>query len=223
MGLSVAESLAIPFCFIMSTRNNIQGEIFGRLTVISFHSKNTSKHNMWSCKCSCGGNRIVDIAHLRSGAISSCGCLRLERIKESLTIHGLRHSSEYNSWANMIQRCTNPKRPDYKYYGGRGIKVCDRWLCFKNFIEDMGQKPTPKHEIDRHPNNKTGNYEKGNCRWGTDPEQSKNRRDNRFVEYNGERMILSDMAKMLDVKPNYLSYHLKTKTINEVIEQIRKK
>jgi hypothetical protein len=202
----------------------LSGQKFGRLSVISFSGKNNSGHNMWLCKCDCGNEKIVDVAHLKSGAISSCGCLRLERVKDRLTVHGKRHSTEYNSWANMIQRCTNPNRPDYKYYGGRGIKVCERWtVSFKNFLEDMGLKPTPKHEIDRFPNNETGQYEPGNCRWATDPNQSKNRRDNRMVEYKGEEMILSDLARILLVRPNYLSYHLKRKTVSEIIEYLKEK
>lgn len=82
-------------------------------------------------------------------------------------------SRTYVTWSHMIQRCTNPKRPAYARYGGRGITVCDRWLKFENFLADMGERPDGK-TLDRFPNNK-GNYEPGNCRWATVTEQNQNR------------------------------------------------
>ena len=89
--------------------------------------------------------------------------------------------AEYRAWANMKQRCNNPKDKDYKDYGGRGIKVCDRWLHnFENFLADMGKRPSPQHSIDRYPNN-DGNYEPSNCRWATQIEQAQNRRKSHKV------------------------------------------
>lgn len=91
--------------------------------------------------------------------------------------HGLRYSPEYQSWAGMKSRCFNPNTEQYGYYGGRGITVCERWLAFENFYADMGPRPEPKSEysIDRYPD-MNGNYEPGNCRWATFPEQMANRR-----------------------------------------------
>lgn len=102
-------------------------------------------------------------------------------------IHGHRtrthRSKEYAAWSHMTQRCNNPNHPRYKHYGGRGIKVCERWLKFENFLADVGLAPSPKHTIDRFPNN-DGDYEPDNFRWATYSEQNKNRR-----KYNRRRRI----------------------------------
>lgn len=94
----------------------------------------------------------------------------------------------------MLARCTNPDNPDWPNYGGRGITVCDRWRnSFEAFLADMGKKPTPKHSIDRWPDN-NGNYEKSNCRWATDDQQARNQRSNRNLTLDGETKCLTDWA-----------------------------
>jgi hypothetical protein len=92
------------------------------------------------------------------------------------TIHGRRRTTEYFIWRNFRQRCTNPKDPCFKNYGGRGISVCDRWNKFENFFADMGERP-PGLTLDRR--NNDGDYDKGNCRWATRSEQNLNRRPSR--------------------------------------------
>lgn len=93
---------------------------------------------------------------------------------EIRSINGKRvASSEYRSWQMMKNRCLNTKASDYKHYGGRGITMCNRWLSFENFLEDMGRRPTPLHSIDRV--DPYGNYEPDNCKWSTREEQSRNR------------------------------------------------
>lgn len=84
----------------------------------------------------------------------------------------------------MIQRCENPKDKGYRNYGGRGIRVCDRWHSFINFIADMGNRPSDKHQLDRK--NNDGNYEPSNCRWATKLENNANTRRNVFLTVNGE-------------------------------------
>lgn len=110
---------------------------------------------------------------------------------------------EYVSWSAMKTRCSNPNQSCYKHYGGRGIKVCERWLVFKNFLDDMGPKPTPRHTIDRIDTN--GNYEPSNCRWITQAEQTRNTRRNRILTLHGKSMTLADWALALGVE--YFTLH----------------
>ncbi|MEV9640416.1 hypothetical protein ABZ756_06935 [Mammaliicoccus sciuri] len=125
-------------------------------------------------RCECGKEFPCEGVMVFNGSIRSCGCYKTRKLIESSYTHGLTNTSEYEIWGGMIQRCTNPKSIDYKNYGGRGITVCDRWLDFTNFLEDMGERPTPKHSIDRVDVN--GNYEQANCRWATRLEQNRNQR-----------------------------------------------
>jgi hypothetical protein len=100
---------------------------------------------------------------------------------------------EYRSFKAMWNRCTNLNCANYAEYQGRGIKVCERWRSFTNFLEDMGLRPTPKHTLERINNN--GNYEPSNCRWATRQEQSQNRRNCRLFTLNGETMCIAEMAR----------------------------
>ncbi len=126
------------------------------------------------------------------------------------------YKSEYQIWNAMKQRCANKNNPAYGRYGGRGIKVCDRWIgSFTNFLEDMGERPSKKHSLDRHPNN-DGNYEPGNVRWGTDDEQARNKRNNRWFEADGKKMIMQDWAAYFGVNESTLLEHLETKSFDTV-------
>jgi hypothetical protein len=162
------------------------GERFNRLTIIQEIEKHTKPSNekirMFECLCDCGNIKKVSLSDLRSNNTKSCGCLNLENLKNSSIKHSHwingNPTSEYNSYQALKQRCNNPKNIRYKIYGGRGIKVCDRWLnSFINFLEDMGPKPNNKYSIDRIDVN--GNYEPSNCRWATPKEQQNNKRKNK--------------------------------------------
>lgn len=108
--------------------------------------------------------------------------------------HGMHNTPEHRAWQKIIQRCTNPKAHNFKRYGGKGVKVCDRWRQFENFYADMGPKPTAKHSIDRYPN-LNGDYEPGNCRWATATEQNCNKTNNHLVSYRGTEMALMDAIR----------------------------
>lgn len=122
------------------------------------------------------------------------------------TKHGLRRTLEYGIWANIKSRCTNPNDQAFEYYGGRGIKICDRWLRFENFLEDMGKRPSSKSTLDRKDNN--GDYEKSNCRWITMKEQCNNRRSNRILSFNGKSQNISQWAKELNIQAALISLRL---------------
>ncbi len=148
----------------MPARAKLIGQKFNRLEVVGFdHSSNKGKP-YWYCRCDCGGENRVTTGNLRSGKVKSCGCLAVEAFSNTITKHGLRYHPLYKVWSNMVQRCTNKKSTNYHRYGGRGIKVCDRWLkSVANFIEDMEDSYSKELELDRKDND--GDYCISNCRF----------------------------------------------------------
>jgi len=154
-------------------RKDLSNKRFGRLKVIAFARIAKNRNALWKCECDCGRTIIAYSGRLIAKRLRSCGCLRKELLIKSHTTHGLSEKPVYITWAIMIQRCTNPKHPNYKYYGGRGIKICKEWMRFENFFADMGDRPKGL-TLDRINNN--GNYEKENCRWATMTQQARNSR-----------------------------------------------
>ena len=160
--------------------NNLIGRRFGRLVVVNRAAPNDKQKRVrWACRCDCGNVITVRTDGLKTGSTASCGCAHRDYVARSLLVHGHNRcngrTSEYYSWGSMNARCYQPSHSSYKYYGGRGIAVCEQWrTAFAVFYTDMGPKPTPKHSIDRI--NCNGNYEPVNCRWATTVEQRANRR-----------------------------------------------
>ncbi len=158
----------------MGAKLDLAGQVFHRLTVISEAGRSTDKKVTWHCECSCGNKVIVVSNHLRRGTTRSCGCLQKEAlsrtISEKVKTHGLTNHPLFKVWENMRDRCSNPRHKSYKYYGGKGILVCDRWdSAFKNFYADVIDGYGKGLQLDRKDNN--GNCEPENVRWVT-PQQN---------------------------------------------------
>lgn len=171
------------------------GQRFGYLTVIDGTVKRRGTVRVVTCSCECGSIVEPAIRTLFSGEKVSCGCRAKKRevivVKHGHARRGA-HSPEYEVWCSMIARCENPAEERYHRYGGRGIKVCEKWHDFTSFFTDMGQRPSAKHSIDRL--NNDGNYELGNCAWVTKRDQAINRSSSIIVEYNGEHIELARLA-----------------------------
>lgn len=150
----------------MEAKINLIGREFGRLKVLAEVDPTSERHTQYACLCQCGNLKAVRTYDLLKGKVISCGCAKW--------LHGLSKSPEYRSWYSMKERCLNKKHPWYKYYGGRGITICKRWMSFENFIADMGSRP-PGHTLDRIDCNKS--YYPENCRWATVAQQNSNRRN----------------------------------------------
>lgn len=152
----------------------------------------------WLCECKCGNQFLRRQNSLAAGR-SSCGCAH--------QTHGLSGLPIYRTWSGMLARCYRPSNKQYKNYGARGIKVCDRWRkSAAAFVEDMGPKPTPNHSLDRIDNN--GDYCKENCRWATPKEQWLNKRGIRWIECNGEVRHLSEWADKIGLTRERLRQRL---------------
>ena len=204
----------------MATILDISGQRFSRLLVIEFYERK-GLQSIFKCKCDCGNIAFASSNNLKKGTTRSCGCLQRDMIRDASTTHGKSGSKnpEYRAWKHMKNRCRNKKGKKFKNHGGRGIKVSDRWLGehgFENFLSDMGPKPSDLHSLDRYPDN-DGDYGPTNCRWATTDEQNKNKRNNRWLEYMGTRMIMADWARRFGVIPETLREHLEKKSFPEVV------
>lgn len=167
--------------------------------IIEGVKRNRYKHEI--CICSCGV--VAKVRLLPGGELRSTSCRACANNRNWLR-HGQCGSPEYQAWANMWDRVRNPNRHNSERYIGRGIKVCERWGKFENFIADMGQRPSNKHSLDRFPNN-DGHYEPGNCRWATLSEQQNNTSQNVLVTKDGVTKTITQWARFLGVSTSLVS------------------
>lgn len=192
------------------------GEKHNMLTLIS--KVDTGTRPYYVCLCDCGNYKNIAARHIFSGKTKSCGCFRIAFARDQFKRHGLTGTKVYRAWLAIYNRCYNKNIDVYRHYGGRGIRVCDRWLnSFDNFLSDMGHPPSKKHSIERDDND--GHYTPENCRWATMHEQCRNRRNSRLLTYKGQTMILQDWAKHLGIHRRTLSDKLKKKSISQIIKE----
>lgn len=178
------------------TREDFTGKRFARLIVLEEFSILANYGNyrrMVRCRCDCGNIIEATKSNVKKGDKKSCGCLRQRHPEKHR-----RKMPEYIAWGAMKQRCYDVNFIHYRHYGGRGIRVCKRWLKFENFIADMGKKPSKNHSLGRIKNN--GNYEPGNCRWETRLEQMGNTRRTKKYRFNGKMMTIRQMSDKTGLK-----------------------
>lgn len=179
----------------VSTKKKInEGEVFGRLTAIRPMGTASRWKPLWEFKCSCGNIKTLNIYCVLSGAVRSCKCLHLDMVIKHGHARGCKKASPtYSSWVACIERCRNPNVRCYSRYGGRGIKVCDRWTnSFENFLEDMGHRPFG-HTLDRI--NNDGPYCKENCKWSTPKEQGNNRENSPIITWGDVTLNLMQWSE----------------------------
>lgn len=170
-----------------------KGDKFGRLTAVRFVEMRGKKGQFWLFKCECGNEKVSWVGGVKRGHIKSCGCLWRK--------HGMAKTKTWYSWLGMRRRCLDENYPRYKDWGGRGITVCDRWMTFQNFYNDMGERPEGK-TLDRIENNL--GYCKENCCWNSPKQQCNNRRSNHLLTYRNRTLNISQWAEKTGIDPNTL-------------------
>lgn len=189
------------------------GDSFGRLTVVS-KGKISGRNRYWICKCECGVTKEICYSSLSRGSTNSCGCLNSELASSRRVKHGLSKTEIYDVWVNMKSRCLNQSNKSFHNYGGRGIKVCERWMQFDNFFADMGEPPA-RHEIDRIDND--GDYLPSNCKWSTKQEQCENRRSNKLFTVNKQQKTISQLSREYGI--NYFTLRARLTKLNWDIDR----
>jgi hypothetical protein len=189
----------------MGTFKDLTGERFGKLVVESIHSRGNGVR--WLCRCDCGGQTVIRSSPLVAKT-RSCGCLIKDSCKRLFTKHGLTNTPLHGIWCQITQRCTNPSNPAFPNYGGRGIKMDEGWQAsFVAFRDAVGDRPTPKHTIDRIDND--GPYAPGNVRWVSREVQARNRRTNRLITANGITRTLAEWIALSGLAATTVERRLK--------------
>ena len=192
---------------------DLVGKKINRLTVVKRVIKNNDKRIYYLCECECGGEKIVGKDHLSRNDIVSCGCynreqsaIRYKRLAKQRAKHNLSHSRLYRVYAHMKNRCYNEASPNFKYYGARGIRVCDEWLGENGFLNFYNWATNNGYDenlsIDRV--NVDGNYEPSNCKWSNNVEQANNKRNNHYVYYNGNKVTVSQLSRLININRDVL-------------------
>lgn len=183
---------------------DIEGQTFGRWTVIGFRGEDEVGNKQWACVCLCGVTAVVAGGRLKNGKSLSCGCLAHELAAERSTTHGAFGTPEYGAWGAMWQRTTNPKVRNHKLYACR--KPPEEWRSFETFLKDMGPRPSPDHSLERVRNNEP--YGPTNCVWATARTQARNTSKNLNIKFKGEVKCLQAWAEELGMDHSVLKYRI---------------
>lgn len=190
----------------MTKEKDLTGMVFGSLTALMYAGSNKHGQATWVCDCACGKRKTIVAQSLLNGDSTTCG-MAVHRGPTNY-VHGMKGTLIYGVWNSMKNRCTNPKVAGFKNYGGRGVKVCDRWHRFENFYADMGDRPSDNHSIERRDND--GDYSPENCYWADKATQSSNKRNTRLITANGETLHLAEWARRLGCNPAAILARLAT-------------
>ena len=192
--------------------NQLIGQRFGRLVVVS------STNSVAICRCDCGSIHEASTWNIRYGRTRSCGCLKAQG---NHITHGKTGTLTHKRWLAMTRRCRDENCIGYENYGGRGIRVCERWSEFVNFLADMGECP---HGLTLDRIDPDGNYEPGNCRWADKRTQARNTRANRMMTWNGRTLCVEEWAEVLGISSRSLMSRIRLgwsdeKTLSTPIRQ----
>lgn len=184
-------------------KTDLTGQKFERLTVIREVGRTGQKQKLWLCQCECGNFYTTTTAKLNGGIVKSCGCLRKDILIKRNFKHGKANTRLFRIWKNIKLRCTNKNYKAFKYYGARGISICEEWRDFQSFYNwAMAHGYEENLTIDRIDND--GDYSPENCRWVTNKIQQRNKRTNRILIYNGESHPLIEWAEILGINAKTL-------------------
>lgn len=176
----------------MSKLNIVEGQRFGRLTVIKRNGTDNFRLIMWQCKCDCGNIVNVRSSLLIKGYTQSCGCLQREATSRAKTIHGQSKSRLYNIYNGMKARCYDKNDHCYKFYGAKGIKICDEWKNDFRLFYDWATKNGYDKNLTIERKDVYGNYCPENCSWITMSQQQFNKRNTVYITYNGKTLNMKE-------------------------------
>lgn len=185
---------------------NLSGQKFSYLTVVEHAGRNHIGKHTYLCRCDCGKTIVLRGEDVKSGNTKSCGCMRRQMTIDKNFKHGFSKTPMYNVWCALKERCTNPNDRAYKNYGGRGITVSEGWMDYEGFHRDMVGTYREGLSLERV-NNEIG-YNRENCIWASRNVQGNNTRRNHFIEYKGNRLTVSQMARKYNLHPTILQGRL---------------
>lgn len=190
----------------MGKCKDLKNKRFGRLVVIerveNYISPKGKSIARWLCKCDCGNYLKTTTNHLTSGDAKSCGCISKEnilKVSKSNITHGQTGARIYRIWQNMKTRCYNTKFVNYKYYGAKGIKICDEWLNDFNEFYKWAKNNGYKDNLTLDRINSESDYKPDNCRWVSMKIQNTNKSSNKKVMFKGEKITLNELSNKINV------------------------